>query len=155
MVTKEGFPIAYEIFRSNTFEGHIIIPVIKAFIGRNKVKEFTMVADAAMISMENVKQLTENKINYIVGVRMGGLSANLFKTVDTQMHREDGKSIRIGTELGYLICSYSAVRYRKDLYEMNKQIEKAKQAVQSPSKTRRTKFTKTNRQQIELNEELM
>src|SRR5690554_2081721 len=155
MVTKEGFPIAYEIFSGNTFEGHTIIPVIKDFIGRNKVKEFTMVADAAMISMENVKQLTENKINYIVGARMGGLSASLFETVDAQMHREDGKSIRIGTELGYLICSYSAVRYRKDLYEMNKQIEKAKQAVESPSKTRKTKFTKTNKHQMELNEELI
>ena len=155
MVTKEGFPIAYEIFSGNTFEGHTIIPVIKDFIGRNKVKEFTVVADAAMISMENVKQLTENKINYIVGARMGGLSASLFETVDAQMHREDGKSIRIGTELGYLICSYSAVRYRKDLYEMNKQIEKAKQAVESPSKTRKTKFTKTNKHQMELNEELI
>ena len=27
MVTKEGFPIAYEVFAGNTFEGHTIIPV--------------------------------------------------------------------------------------------------------------------------------
>lgn len=29
MVTKEGFPIAFEIFSGNTFEGHTIIPTIK------------------------------------------------------------------------------------------------------------------------------
>lgn len=155
MVTKEGFPIAYEIFSGNTFEGHTIIPVIKAFIDRNKVKKFTVVADAAMISSENIKQLTQNSINYIVGARMGNLSADLFEIMDKQIDRKDGKSIRIKTELGYLICSYSAVRYRKDLYEMNKQIEKAKQVIESPSKTRRTKFTKTGNQQLELNEELI
>jgi hypothetical protein len=38
MVSKEGFPVAYEVFSGNTFEGHTIIPVIKDFIERNGVK---------------------------------------------------------------------------------------------------------------------
>lgn len=46
-------------------------------------------------------------------------------------------------------------RYRKDLYEMNKQIEKAKQVVEKPSKNKRLKFTQTNNQKIELNEVLI
>lgn len=155
LVTKEGFPVAYEIFSGNTFEGHTIIPVIKTFIERNKVKEFTVVADAAMISSENTTQLIQNNINYIVGARMGNISADLLEIIDKQIDRQDGKSIRIKTELGYLICSYSSVRYRKDLYEMNKQIEKAKQVIATPSKTKKTKFTKSNKQQIELNEDLI
>lgn len=155
MVTKEGFPIAYEIFSGNTFEGHTIIPVIKAFVDRNKIKEFTVIADAAMISVENIRQLLLNDINYIVGARMGSLSADVLASIDKRIDRLDGTSIRIKTELGYLICSYSSVRYRKDLYEMNKQIEKAKQVIESPSKTRKTKFTKTGKQQLELNEELI
>lgn len=155
MVTKEGFPIAYEIFSGNTFEGHTIIPVVKNFITKNKVKSFTVVADAAMISTENIAQLTQNSLHYIVGARMGNLSAELLDTIDKQIDRQDGKSIRLNTELGYLICSYSSVRYRKDLYEMNKQIEKAKQVIEKPSKTKKTKFTKTSKQQIELNEELI
>ena len=32
MVSKEGFPIAFEVFAGNTFEEHTIIPVIKNFI---------------------------------------------------------------------------------------------------------------------------
>lgn len=66
MVSKEGFPIAYEVFSGNTFEGHTIIPVVKQFIKANDVNEFTVVADAAMISTENVEQLIQNNINYIV-----------------------------------------------------------------------------------------
>ncbi|MBL0099306.1 MAG: hypothetical protein IPP49_03955 [Saprospiraceae bacterium] len=76
-------------------------------------------------------------------------------TIDQQIVRQDGKSIRIKTDLGYLICSYSSVRYRKDLYEMNKQIEKEKVVVEVPSKSRKLKFTKTNDQKLELNEELI
>lgn len=155
MVSKEGFPTGYEIFSGNTFEGHTIIPVVKSFIERNKVKEFTVVADAAMISSENITQLTQNNINYIVGARLGNISTDLLKIIDKKMDRQDGKSIRIKTELGYLICSYSAVRYRKDLYEMNKQIEKAKQVIATPSKVKKTKFTQNNKQQIELNEALI
>ncbi|MBK7110279.1 MAG: hypothetical protein IPH61_14455 [Bacteroidetes bacterium] len=37
MVTKEGFPISYEIFAGNTFEGHTILPVVKSFIRKNRV----------------------------------------------------------------------------------------------------------------------
>lgn len=155
MVTKEGFPIGYEIFSGNTFEGHTLIPVIKDFIDKNKVNTFTVVADAAMISSENIAQLVQKEIHYIVGARMGNLSAELLETVDKQIDRQDNKSIRIKTELGDLICSYSSVRYRKDLYEMNKQIEKARQVVETPSKTKRLKFTKTDKQQLALNQELI
>jgi len=131
MVTKEGFPITYEIFPGNTFEGHTIIPVIKKFIRKNNVKELTVVADAAMISSENINSLKENKINYIVGARLGNLTENLISDIDKTIDRNNGKSIRIKTDNGYLICSFSSLRYRKDKYEMEKQIQKAKEIVVS------------------------
>lgn len=155
MVSKEGFPVAYEVFAGNTFEGHTIIPVIKDFIAKNKVKNFTVVADAAMISTENVQQLLNNNINYIVGARLGNLPASLLEIIDRKISREDGKSIRLKTDKGYLICSYSAVRYRKDKYEMEKQIERAKNLIVTPSKSKKLKFTQTNGQKITLNESLI
>ena len=155
IVSKEGFPVAYEVFSGNTFEGHTIIPVIKAFIDRNGVKDFTVVADAAMISTENVQQLTQNNINYIVGARLGNIPSEVLETIDKNISREDGKSIRIKTGNGYLVCSYSSIRYRKDKYEMEKQIEKAKQVIAKPSKSKKVKFTQTKDQGIELNEALI
>ena len=77
MVSKEGFPVAYEVFSGNTFEGITIIPVMKDFIEQNNMKNFTEVADAAMISSENVKQLNQNSINYIVGARLGNIPSAL------------------------------------------------------------------------------
>lgn len=155
MVTKEGFPIAYEVFAGNTFEGHTIIPVVKNFIAKNRVKEFTIVADAAMISNDNVLALKENAINYIVGARLSNLNNELIEQIDQSITREDGKSIRLKTDNGYLICSYSSVRFRKDKHEMEKQIEKATLVVNNPSKNKKLKFTKSNGQNIKLNEKLI
>lgn len=155
MVTKEGFPISYEVFPGNTFEGHTIIPVVKGFIKKNQVKEFTVVADAAMISAENVKQLLENQINYIVGARLGNISEELLQKITAARLQEDGKSIRIKTDNGDLICSYSSVRYRKDKHELQKQIEKAKDRVENPSKGRKLKFTRSSGEKIELNQKLI
>jgi transposase len=76
MDTREGFPIAYSIFSGNTFEGHTTIPVLKALIRKHALKEFTVVADAAMISTTNIQALLSNNINYIVGAKLGNLPSD-------------------------------------------------------------------------------
>ncbi len=90
-----------------------------------------------------------------MGARLGNIATALLETIDQNISREDGKSIRIKTDIGYLICSYSSVRYRKDKYEMEKQVEKAKQVIAKPSKSKKFKFTRTKGQEIELNEALI
>ena len=155
MVTQDGFPIAYEVFAGNTFEGHTILPVIEAFIQKHKVRHFTIVADAAMISTANVAVLQQASIHYIVGARLGNISAQLLHSIDQSLSREDGKIIRLKTEHGYLICSFSKQRYKKDKYEMEKQVEKAKLLLNKPSKTSKVKFLKTENAKTTLNEELI
>ncbi|MBW6491638.1 MAG: IS1634 family transposase [Lentimicrobium sp.] len=155
MVTREGFPIAYSIFSGNTFEGHTIIPVVNRFVKKHAVKEFTVVADAAMISNTNIKELLANQINYIVGARLGNISGDLIDQIHRRITKTDGESIRITTANGYLICAYSSVRYRKDKYEMEKQIEKARAIIETPSKGKRVKFIKTQGEHPVLNEELI
>ena len=155
MVNEEGFPVAYEVFSGSTFEGHTILPVVKEFIKKHAVKDFTVVADAAMISAENVQQLLSNDISYIVGARLGNVPAKLIEQIDKSLPRHDGENIRIKTDIGFLICSYSATRYRKDKYEMEKQIQKAKSLIESPSKNKKLKFTKSSGEKIEINEALI
>ena len=155
MVNEEGFPVAYEVFSGSTFEGNTILPVVKEFIKKHAVKEFTVVADAAMISAENVRELLKNDISYIVGARLGNINAKLIEQIDKSLPRQDGEDIRIKTDNGFLICSYSAARYRKDKYEMDKQIEKAKALIERPSKNKKLKFTKSSGEKIEINEALI
>jgi hypothetical protein len=155
MVSKDGFPIAFDIFPGNTFEGHTILPVVKTFIVKNKVSSFTVVADAAMISNDNIRELKSNGIHYIVGARLGNLPQAIFDELDVKIKREEGKAIRLHTDKGHLICSFSSARYRKDKYEMEKQILKAKSILKSPSKNTKAKFVKTHNEKLGLNEELI
>ncbi|GHV58176.1 MULTISPECIES: IS1634 family transposase [Hydrotalea] len=155
MVTPEGFPVSYEVFSGNTFEGHTLIPVIKSFIKKHKVENFTVVADAAMISTENVEALRVEKINYIVGARLGNVSAHLLETIDAKLPKIDGSVIRLKTENGYLICSFSKKRYNKDKFEMNRQIERAKLMLTQPSKMKRVKYLKSGDSNMMLNEKLI
>jgi transposase len=155
MVSKEGFPVAFDIFPGNTFEGHTILPVVKAFIRKNKVKQFTVVADAAMISADNIKALRAAGIHYIVGARLANLPQSIFEQIDDKIKREDGKTIRLHTDKGSLICSFSSTRYRKDKYEMDKQILKAQNIIKTPSRNTKAKFVKAHHEELKLNEELI
>jgi len=155
MVSKEGFPLAFDIFPGNTFEGHTILPVVKAFIQKNNVKRFTVVADAAMISTDNIKELKAEGIHYIVGARLGNLPQAIFEEINAKIKREDGKTIRLHTDKGHLICGFSNARYRKDKYEMEKQILKAQTIIKSPSKNTKAKFVKTHNEELKLNEDLI
>lgn len=155
MVTPEGFPVGYELYAGNTFEGHTLIPSIKSFIKKNRIAHFTVVADAAMISTENVEALRAEKINYIVGARLGNVAADLLATIDTNLSRTDGSVIRLKTKSGYLICSFSKKRYNKDKYEMQKQIERAKLMMSQPSKVKRIKYLKSEDSKMDLNEKLI
>lgn len=155
MVTKEGFPIAYEVFAGNTFEGHTIVPVINKFIGKNEVANFTVVADAAMLSTDNMQTLLSNNINYIVGARLGNIPDAVFKQINKEIIREDGKTIRIKTDKGYLICSYSTLRFKKDKYEMEKQLKQAEFLIKNPSKNKKVKFTIATANKLVLNQKLL
>jgi transposase len=155
MVTREGLPIGYEVFAGNTFEGHTLIPLIKEFVNRNKVGNFTVVADSAMLSAANIDQLRAEGINYIVGARMGSITEDLLELVAERLPKEDGRSIRVKTRIGDLVCSYSKDRHAKDRHEMEKQLEKARQVIDTPSKNKRLKFTKVNGGALELNQELV
>lgn len=155
LVSKEGFPIAYQIFEGNTFEGHTFLPVIKQFVSNNKVKHFTVVADAAMLSADNLLALKQEELFYIVAARLSNLPAELIDLITEKMEKQDDFTIRLKTAKGDLICCYSEKRYKKDKYDMDKQIEKAKMIIKRPSKNKKTKYTTTKQEKLELNQTLI
>lgn len=155
VVNKDGFPVANELFSGNTFEGYTLIVVIKAFKKKYNIKNITVVADAAMISLENINNLKAAKIDYIVGARLGNLPADIWSSIDKQLPRTDLANIRLKTNLGYLVCEFSKKRFNKDKFEMEKQITRAEQILQYPGKAKKVKFIKTTDAKNQLNKELI
>lgn len=155
LVNNDGFPVAYQIFEGNKFEGHTLIPVILAFKHKHKIKTLTVVADAAMISYDNITALKASGLNYIVGARTGSMSTKVIKEVSAALNQQDGTTIRKTTDYGDLICEFSQKRFAKDKREMDKQIKKAEDLLKDPSGMKRTKFIKAkNNAAYELNQVL-
>lgn len=59
LVTHSGFPLSFEVFPGNTFEGKTMLPMIEKFINEHKKTKPIIVADAAMLSEERLKELKE------------------------------------------------------------------------------------------------
>lgn len=155
VVNDQGFPLSYELFEGNKFEGHTIIPVIQNFQKKHEIKTLTVVADAAMISIENVRELNKKGLSYIVGARVGNLSKVQIENISLRLGKVDKSSVRIATKHGTLICDFSAKRYRKDLNEMEKQLKKAHYYLKNPASMKRTKFLKNSeKNNFELNDGL-
>jgi len=144
VVSKDGFPVTHEVFEGNKFEGHTIIPVILDFQAKHQIQTLTVVADAAMISFNNIKSLKEKGLKYIVGARISNLSLKSIKSLSQQLQGKDQATARVETSHGDMICGFSSKRYAKDKREMEKQVKKAKDLLEKPSKMKRTKFVKSN-----------
>ena len=140
LVDGDGFPLSFSIFPGNTFEGHTLIPVLSALQERHKITTLTVVADSAMISKENIETLTNAKLSFIVGARLGYLSLAIVSETARQLNQTDGATIRIPWNKGFLICEFSSKRYTKDKSDTEKQVNKAQQVVDRKKPAKRLKF---------------
>jgi len=157
LVNRQGFPLGFEVFQGNTFEGKTMLPVLEAFRSAHNSATCTVVADAAMMGIKNIEELNERGLNYIVGARAASLSPVVIEKAATSLGQIDGATVRFETDHGDLICSFSAKRWRKDKVEMDKQIAKAKRFVDKQESGRRAKFVKNDKRKTAyvLNEALV
>lgn len=144
LVDLAGFPLAYEIFEGNTFEGHTMIPVLEQFARLHGVTTSIVVGDAAMLSRSNIQELERRGFFYIVGARLANASSGLIAQTSRELQQRDEATIRIPTIMGHgdLVCSFSAKRFRKDSLEMERQIAKAKKLITIGQPGKRAKFVK-------------
>lgn len=157
VVNTDGYPIAVEMFEGNKFEGHTIIPVILAFKRQYKIKNLTVVADAAMLSLDNLTALKNNNINYIVAARLSSLPKELMEKISKKLNKKEGIYFRKETDNGILLCDYSQKRASKDKSDRLKQIAKAKKQIEnSNTKLKKSRFLKeVKKSKYTLNEELI
>jgi transposase len=55
LVSENGYPLDYEIFEGNKFEGHTMLPVVEAFKEKYKMQQLIVVADAGLMSNKNIR----------------------------------------------------------------------------------------------------
>lgn len=156
LVTQSGFPLSYEVFAGNTFEGKTMLPVVERFIAEHPQVKPIIVADAAMLDEERLTELRENKLSYIVGARLANTSPDLVKRIHNTLNGNHGAMARFSSIHGDLVCDFSIKRYKKELNDFNKLVQKAEELVEKQSLKGKAKFIrKVTKEKIELNTALI
>ena len=155
LVGRDGFPLSFNIFPGNKFEGHTLIPTLTALKAKYQTTSLTVVADAAMLSEENIQAIKKVKLSYIVGARLGYLTLDTVKSISQELNQSEGKTLSIPTSSGFLICDFSKSRYSKDKSDTEKQLAKAQRVVNGELSPKRYKFLTSQREGFTLNLKLL
>jgi transposase len=159
LVTSQGFPLRHDIYKGNTFEGHTMLEVVKRFQERHKGAKPIIVADAAMLSQQNMIFLENEGYQYIVGARLANTPNTFINKLTSTLTKQDGDTIRLPyPKRSYsIICTYSSKREKKDRREFNKQLVRAHELIAHKEIGKRAKFVKkaeSHNDALEINEEL-
>jgi transposase len=138
LVGEEDLPIGYDIFKGNTFEGHTLLPTLKKIRGKYGFKEPIVVADAALLSKNNIKNLSEAKYQFIIGARIKNETDEIKKNILTQalvMKNGDNFIIRKNGKTR-LVVTYSDKRAKKDAHNRERGLRKLRQRVSTGKLTK-------------------
>jgi len=62
LVGENGYPIGYDIFEGNTFEGHTFLPMLESIQKKYNFPKPIVVADAGLLSKDNIKKLKRRRL---------------------------------------------------------------------------------------------
>lgn len=133
LVGQQGLPIGYDIFEGNAFEGHTLLPLLRKIQVRYRFDKPVVVADAALLSAQNIKTLSEEGYPFIVGGRI----KNETEALKTKIHErsqnlQDGDGFVLAKEDGTrLVVAYSNKRAAKDALNRRRGIGKLREQIKS------------------------
>lgn len=137
LVSKNGYPLTYDIFEGNKFEGHTMMPIIKGFKEKYNLEKLLVVADAGLLSNANILELEENGFEYILGGKLKNASTDIKQAV-LALSLENGQSAVI-TDISKgntIVVSFSTSRARKDAHNRERGIEKLQKQISSGKLTK-------------------
>jgi transposase len=146
ITTRSGFPVMHEVFEGNTFEGKTMLKVIQRFQERVGETKPVIVADAGMLSKDNILKLENEGYRYIVGARLASTAASFIDQIHKTLPRTDKAlrrlSYKSAVKNATMICEFSESRYKKDKREFDKQVKRALALLDKNESGRRAKFVK-------------
>lgn len=142
--TLQGYPLSYEIYEGNKYEGHTLIDILEKFQKKFNIEtKPIVVADRGMLNNDNIAYLENNNYKYIIAAKIKNISNDFKEQISNLTFLNDGAihTLEISKEIKYkdgndnkktlntkqrLILSYSSKRAKKDKYTREKALEKIK-----------------------------
>ncbi|MBN2857333.1 MAG: IS1634 family transposase, partial [Candidatus Delongbacteria bacterium] len=130
LVGKDGFPIGYDIFEGNTFEGHTLLPMISKLKSKFNLSQPVIIADAGLLSKNNISDLKKLGYEFILGGRIKNESSSLREKILSKKWEKDGTIHSFEKQDGTrLIVSYSDSRSSNDLKNRKRGLARLEKAV--------------------------
>jgi len=131
LVGLGGYAIGYDIYEGNVYEGHTLIPFIEKISHKFNLDKPVVVADAGLLSNDNIKALETNNYEYILGARLKNETEKV-KTQILQMQFTDGATRSLKKSANTrLIVNFSTTRAAKDAYNRKRGLNRLEKLVKS------------------------
>jgi transposase len=133
LVSKNGYPLAYDVFDGKKFEGHTLLPIIENFKSKYQLEKLIVIADAGLLSKNNIQLLIHHKYEFILGARIKNENKLLQQQILSTTYTNGSSYVFERGDTTKLIVSFSASRAAKDamnrergLLRLEKQIKLGK-----------------------------
>jgi len=153
--TLQGYPLSFEVYEGNKYEGHTLVDVLQKFQTRFQIKHKPIVvADKGMLSNANIAYLEENDYKYILAYKIKNIDNELKTKIANLVFLDDGTihTLDIEKEISYkdeegkknqklkikqrLILTYSSKRAKKDKRTREKALQKINAALDKKNITK-------------------
>ena len=136
LVSVDGYPLAYEIFEGNKFEGHTMLPVVDTFKSKYNLENLVIIADSGLLSNDNINALQNKEYEFILGARIKNEKQTIKdKILGSNLSNGESKVI-IKDESTKLVISYSQNRAKKDKTNREKGLRKLEKRIISGKLTK-------------------
>jgi transposase len=138
LVGTGGYAIGYDIFEGNIYEGHTLIPFLDSIRKKFDLSNPIVVADAGLLSQNNIQELKKRNYKYIIGSRLKNESDPIKQQI-MSLELKDGLSrCIIRPNADRLIITYSTKRATKDAHNRKRGLQRLEKQI------RAGKLTKSN-----------
>jgi hypothetical protein len=152
--TLQGYPLSFEVYEGNKFEGHTLTDVLQKFQDKFHIKNRPIVvADKGMLNNANIAYLENNEYKYILAYKIKNIDRELKEKIANLTFLDDGviHTLDIEKEIIYkddegkkkklkikqrLILTYSSKRAKKDKRTREKVLEKINAALDKKNITK-------------------
>lgn len=136
LVSIDGYPLAFDIFEGNKFEGHTMLPILDGFKKKYKLEKLIIIADSGLLSNQNIMELQQKKYEFILGARIKNENQTIKEKI-LSLKINNGESRIIEKQDGLrLIISYSDKRAKKDNYNRERGLLRLEKQLKSGKLTK-------------------
>jgi len=131
LVGLGGYAIGYDIFEGSIYEGHTLIPFLEKITSRFKLEKPIIVADAGLLSNDNIKALEQKNYEYIIGARLKNEKEKIKQQI-LQKQLSDGQVMKIKkADNTRLIVAYATNRAIKDEHNRKRGLQRLEKQIKA------------------------